>query len=249
MDEKELVKKRFCELAEKSYNNSEYTFTDFCSQGDLSLFNEIRSQFGYVPYSFFGGYDGCERVIIRFGSKELFGYDIDFPIQCIKAAPVNAKFSDNLNHRDFLGAIMNLGIKRSLIGDIAVVDNAAYIFVRDGIAPYIMQNLEKVKHTSVKCTVCNELPQNLTGEKKKVNVQVSSLRCDVVCAAVYKLSRSQSAKLFEAERVFINDRLCTSESYTIKSDDKVTVRGRGRFIFLGVIAKTKKGNLIIEVLI
>ena len=71
-----LEKKRFLELGRKSYNSGIYTFTDFLGLGEQSAFAEIQRELSGIPYTPFGGTEGCERVMIRFGSEELCGYDM-----------------------------------------------------------------------------------------------------------------------------------------------------------------------------
>ena len=138
MEENELLKKRFTELANKSYNAGIYLFTDFLGLAEQAVFNEAKAAFRHIPYTAFGGAAGAERIMIRFGDTESFGYTEDFPIVCIKAEPVSQKFADKLTHRDFLGAILNLGIQRSTLGDIPIIDNVGYIFAKEDIAPFII---------------------------------------------------------------------------------------------------------------
>lgn len=78
---------------------------------------------------FSGGVDGCERQILRFGDEESLGYDAGFPICCIEIKPLIEKFADALTHRDYLGALMHLGIERSTLGDIMIRDKTAYLFL------------------------------------------------------------------------------------------------------------------------
>ena len=106
-----------------------------------------------VPSSLAGGYDAAERKLACFGDEELCGYVEDPPICCIRIEPVNAKFSDALTHRDFLGSVMGLGLKREVLGDIVLEDNCGYLFCHDTVAPYIIEQLNQVRHTTVRCSV------------------------------------------------------------------------------------------------
>ena len=80
MDESELLKKRFSELANKSYSHGIYLFTDFLGLAEQAVFNEAKAAFRGIPYTAFGGAFGAERVMIRFGDEESFGYTEEFPI-------------------------------------------------------------------------------------------------------------------------------------------------------------------------
>lgn len=102
----------------------------------------------------------------------------------MEAAPLSQKFADKLLHRDFLGSLMGLGIKRSVLGDIVVKNNTGYIFCLDSIADYVVQNLDKVRHTCVKCRVVQNLPAGAVAEPEEKEIIVASLRLDVLAAAV-----------------------------------------------------------------
>jgi len=209
--------------------------------------DEISTALGIkypCPYLLFGGYDGAERCVIGFGD------DIsaeNFMICCVKIEPLQQKFADSLSHRDFLGSLMSLGINRNTLGDIIIKTNCGYLFCLESISNYITENLTRIKHTSVKCSIVSnsfELPTNDPEEKEIV---VSSLRADAVISAVYKLSRSQTDELFNKELVFINSRAVAKSSVLLKEDDIVSVRHKGRFIFCGELRKTKKDRIVISV--
>lgn len=246
--EEELVRKRFRDLADKAYNSNTYTFTSFLGLAEISCFYELERELSHVPVTVFGGNESCERVMLRFGSEELFGYIEDFPITCLKIKPLMQKFADDLSHRDFLGALMNLGIERSVLGDIIIKDNEGYLFCTEAIAPYIMENLSRVKHTPVFCEKAKEIPGEREEDLEKMTVQVSSERIDAVSAKVYRLSRSESIEYFRQKKVFVNGRLCENNSYLLKEKDIITLRGLGKFIYTGRAGLSRKGKINAEVL-
>lgn len=247
MEENELLKKRFSELANKSYNAGIYLFTDFLGLAEQALFNEAKSAFRAIPYTAFGGVSGAERVMIRFGSEEDLGYTEPFPIVCIKAEPVSQKFADRLTHRDFLGALLNLGIERSTLGDIPIVDNVGYIFAKEDIAQYVMSELKRVKHTDVRLSLTESLPEGELYKTERKRIQANGERIDAVIAKVFSISRDDALSLFQKRLVFIDGRLCASNSYIPKKNEVISVRGYGRMIYLGYETTSKKGKLNIEV--
>lgn len=198
-------------------------------------------------YTLFGGCDGTERNIARFVDSEEPGYEEDFPIVCLEILPKSEKFAEPLCHRDFLGALMNLGIERKNIGDISVKNNRAYVFVLEKISGYILSELTKVKHTLVECRIAENLPSGGLYELKEEKICVPSLRCDCFIAEVFHLSRSESTKLFGSEKVFVNGRCVSSPGMQLKQGDTVSVRGFGRFRFLLEQGKTKKGNAFVNI--
>jgi RNA-binding protein YlmH len=249
IEEDELLKKRLKELADKAWQNNMYTFTGFLSLSDMACFYEIEKELSFIPVVIFGGNRDAERVMLRFGSQELFGYEEDFPITCLKIRPLMQKFADKLSHRDFLGALMNLGIERSTLGDIILKDNEGYLFCTTAIAGYIRENLDKIKHTSVLCEETTDIPEVKEEDLTEIKIQIPSERIDAVVAKVYKLTRSDSSVLFGQKKVFVNGRLCENSSRMLKSQDCVSVRGYGKFIFTEKQGISKKGKLNVSVLV
>lgn len=235
------------DLAKRSYQTNTYTFTDFLALADLSDFLEASREFQYIPYSIFGGNEACERKMIRFGDPEFLGYEEEFPIEALEIKPVIEKFSDNLNHRDFLGSIMNLGIERDTIGDIFVKDNRAILFCEKRMADYIIDNLIKIRHTQVKVTRIVDTDNLSVSEKKEMSVSVASERIDGVISHVYNISRSETAELFVTGKVFLNGRLMENESRKLVPNDVVSVRGFGKFEFYEFGGLSRKGKQYVTV--
>ena len=98
----------------------------------------------YTTYKVFGGYDFSERQMVAFLPDALY-YDYGYPMQALKICPVNKRFAEDLTHRDYLGAIMNLGTSRTKIGDIIQTDDGAIVFVKEEISDYIMEYLKENK--------------------------------------------------------------------------------------------------------
>lgn len=243
METDELLKKRFRELARKSYENNHYTFTGFLSMADMACFYEIEKELSFASYKVWGGSEMCERVMVRFGNEEELGYEGAFPIACIMVRPLAAKFADTLTHRDFLGAVISLGIERSTLGDILIVDNKGYIFCLESMADYIMENLTRVRHTSVLCRRAREVPKAADSDRTEKKIQVSSGRIDGVLAKAFGLSRSDAASLFGQKKVFVDGRLCENGSYMLKGGEKVSARGFGKFEYIGQQNLSKKGKI------
>jgi len=242
-DERELLKKRFVELARKSYNTGIFTFTDFLGLAEQSAFSEVEREIAGIPYTRFGGTDGTERVMIRFGSPDELGYEVPFPIATVKATPVSQKFADKLSHRDLLGAILNLGIERRCVGDIAIISNTAYIFAREDIADFIASNLTRARHTELSVSVTDTLPEGSLYRTETKTVQTSGERLDAIIARAFSLSREDAQSLFKKRLVFASGREIESTSYTPKQDEVVSVRGYGRFIYRGYSSLSRKGKL------
>lgn len=237
----DILEKRFTELADRAETRFYTTFSDFLNLEEENVFHALHFN---INCRLYGGYDGAERCIAAFG---LDIDNCDYPITIIKAEPLSVKFADKLSHRDFLGSLMGLGIKREVLGDIVITDNIGYIFCLNSIAEYIVQNLNKVKHTTVKCSVIDKLPETAVKKPETKQIIAASERLDVIVSAVYNFSRSAVKELFNARKIYVNSRLCENFSYIPKESDIISVRGKGRFVYNGVLGSTKKNRLILSV--
>lgn len=244
-----ILENRLRDLAERSYNQNIFTFSSFLSLGEQDAYFKLERELSYASPKLIGGYENAERVVVRFGSPEALGYEADTPIRCIHITPLLEKFADKLSHRDFLGALMNLGIERDVLGDIKAGEKECYLFCLDSIADFICENLDKVKHTNVKCTVVTEKEDFPEEVPEELVIQVSSARTDSVISKVYNLSRSDSLDLFREGKVFINGRLCENNSKQVSIGDVVNARGYGKFKLASEPSLTRKGRLFIAVLV
>ena len=114
-NEKEIqqLKNRFHELADKSFQQGIFTFTGFLGLGEQEVFWREEPALRYAGCRLYGGCQDAERVMVRFGEEAELGYQVDFPIVCICIEPLQQKFAQALSHRDYLGALMNLGIENT----------------------------------------------------------------------------------------------------------------------------------------
>lgn len=234
-----MIEKRFKELYARSFNKNINTFSEFLNIDEQSVLENSG-----VFCIKFGGYDNAQRIVAGFGDGLS---EDDFPISIIKISPVNQKFADTLSHRDFLGALMNLGIKRELLGDILIKDNIGYLFCLNQICEYIISELSRIKHTTVECKIVNSIPEDIDVTGKELEAFVPSLRIDAIISSAYKLSRSESARLFTQEKVFVNSKATTNTSYQVKPNDIISVRGFGRIEFICQIKQTKKNRIVIKI--
>lgn len=246
-DEKDIqqLKNRLIELADKAYSRNIYTYTPFLGLAEQQAYYGVEREVSYAGVSMEGGAPLCERKIIRFGDP---GYEEAFPIVRLEIRPKTPKFAENLTHRDFLGAVMNLGIGRDVVGDIFLPDEkGALLFCHENIADYIVENLDRVRHTNVACKRAEGEIALESAEPERISVTVASPRADGVISRVYNLSREESRELFNNGRVFINGIQTQNLSCQLKEEDAVTVRGFGKFIYYGQTGVSKKGKERVEV--
>lgn len=245
-EEDKVFLNRIKDLANISYTQNRYSFSNFLSVDEQALIDTIRSEIKHVDYEFFGGNECVERQVLRFGSVESLGYEEEYPITILCIEPLIEKFSDDLSHRDYLGSIMNLGIKRNVIGDIVIKGKKAYVFCLDEIADYIISEITRIKHTSVKITkVFSDIP-DLKKELEDFDILVSSPRFDAIVAAICKLSRGKTIELFREKKVLHNNRICENNSMLLKPDSTFSIRGYGKFVYIGEGGKTRKDRVYVH---
>lgn len=245
--ETELLKKRFAELSQRAYRTGAYTYSAFLSPAEQALLLSMKKQLGGDSFCLWGGARDCERRMAAFGGGEEYESGIQWPIACLLISPRGVKFAEAMGHRDYLGALMSLGIERGVLGDIVVRTEGAYLFCGNSIAKFICDNLEQIKHTAVCCKSCEALPEGKMYTRLPETVQVNAPRADALISRAYKLSREGSLELFRAKKVFINSASCENNSRMLEDGDIVSVRGYGRFAFCGVKSISKKGKLNISI--
>ncbi len=244
MEKEELIlRNKFLDLARNAYFKNIVTYSMFLNLYEQTIFETLKNELPNIKYIMFGGYSEAERKIVCFYCDKIPEFDM---LEFLKVSPSNKKFADDLTHRDFLGALMNLGIERHMIGDICIVDNVAHIITFKSMSETIINELSTVKRTKVVLEVesADELKAVNRMEYKKINIP--SERLDSIIGSIYNISRSKVNLYIDAGKVFINSRQCFSHSSKIKDGDIITVRGLGRARFLGISALSKKGRLFAE---
>lgn len=244
--EEQLLQKRFIELSKLAFSRNIVTYTDFLNLNELNILHTLPKDSLFTQYKTFGGYDIAERQMVAFLPDALY-YDINYPFQVCKIKPLNPKYAEDLSHRDYLGAILNLGIERCKIGDILVMDSESYIFVQDSLADFITSELTRIRHTSVMTTIEDVQDFHYQPKYEEIQGTVASVRLDSLLSLAYNTSRSKLVGLIEGAKVFVNGRLITTNSYQVKDDDIISVRGLGKFQYKGILSYTKKKRIYIQI--
>lgn len=246
-DEENMFRKRLLDLAGRCENSGCYTCTGFLTLAEQDLFYKTLPELPETGYMLWGGFGEAERKVLRFGSYERLWYEEEFPVCCIVIKPAMKKFAEKLSHRDILGALMNLGIERNLLGDIVIKEDTYYVICLKRIAEYLADSLKKIKHTVVEGEISETMPEGVSPEIQVISPVVSSLRTDGVVAKVFQLSRSESESIFSKGLIYINGKEVLKGSALLREGDTVSVRGHGKFRFSGIVRETAKGNFGIRI--
>ncbi len=241
MESDKLVVKKALDaiaIAEKQYSVKTFGFLDPRERALIE--REIR---GKVPpdmiCEFFGGYDGAERSMMICRPEYLPAeYD-----EIITAIEISGRDISGLNHRDYLGSLTGLGIKRENIGDIVPDGERCYVYIKPAMLTYVGENLTKIGRRGVRAARRN-LSEIRIPEKpvKPISATVPSLRLDCIAAAAAGVSRSKAAELIKSGRVKLNFEEETSVSAVVSEGATISIRGSGRFRLSEVRGTTRKGR-------
>ena len=230
-----LLERRLIDLSRVAYQRDIITFTDFLNLNEQNILHTLPKDSLYTGY------------ILFYGKKNLLPEELGYPFQAVEICPRNIRFAEDLTHRDFLGAILNLGIERSRTGDILLEEHRAYLFAQTEIAELVSRELSNVRHTPVKCRLTELEGVEYVPRTEAVRGTVSSVRLDSLLPLAFSSSRSRLSGLIEGAKVFVNGKLITSNGYQVKENDLISVRGMGKFRYIGTGGKTKKNRLSVEI--
>ena len=236
---------RVIDKANSCIKNYEVKQTEFLNPYEIKNAVAILNSESDIKYTVEGGYKDSERSVIFIYPYYMEYSDIEENLKFIQIEG-NFKFK-TISHKDYLGAILNLGIKREKIGDIIIHENFCQVIVSSDICDFIIMNLTKVSRNNVfvKEISREELIKNEI-TYKDIAFTVSSDRLDCIISGLYNISRQDSLKYINGERVAVNYEKITSPSKEIKDNTLISVRGKGRAIVVKVGDITKKGRVKVQ---
>lgn len=245
-DEEKLLVKRAYDKAAEAEKYWRPTATRFLSPADAALLQKELA-FSGIPHFFDGGYDGAERKICLFlppyMEKEDAFSDENQPLRVLK---IGNKAGAVLSHRDYLGALLSLGITREVLGDIVVNGSTAYLICAEDILPYLLLNFEKAgRHPLVLEEVARKeiaLPES-TGEERMGTV--SSLRLDALAALAFRISREEAKRKIDAGLTSVNHLTVEKADTVCAQGDLISVRGHGRARLERIGGESRKGRIFV----
>lgn len=250
-EDKLLVSKLIDKIEQVSKTNK-IAYTDFMNLYEKNICLKILQKEN-INYIFYGGYEGAEREICFIYPQKLteqIAFDnAKNEIKIIRIILPNM-LKDKYIHKDYLGGLMKLGIKREKIGDIIVDRNGADIIAKNEMTVYIENEIKNLtRFSKSKITIENIENINIVQkEMKEFEVIVSSLRLDCIVSELVNMSRSKANEIIRELRVFINYENEENNSRILKEGDIVTIRGKGKFIIDSISGYTKKNRIILKVL-
>lgn len=234
---------KLLDLAEAALRNRKYKVTEFLDPYGYSIAETIGAHYERLTLLSHGGYDGAERVKAAFVNEEFRGSP-DFAVEAISAIWDERYYQ--ITHRDVLGALMALGIKREIIGDIIMCGHGCQIIADSSFLNFLIQNFNKIGAAPVSVSYLKVSDIAPREEKvKEIKTTVASLRLDVVAAAGFGMSRSRMSEEIAVGKLKVNWQEAKNSAQSIKKDDIISMRGRGRVEVCEIIGQTRKGRMSI----
>ena len=237
------------EAVEKK-NKIEYT--DFLDLAQIELVQKFINKIRVENYMSYGGFEQSERKIFVFYPEKfnvnVIEKNLSNIVQIIRIElPEDLK--GKYTHRDYLGAVIKLGIERKKVGDIIVDNNGADIIIDKDISKFLLDNLGSLtRFSKSKITIQNiEDLRPVEIKKEEIEIIVSSMRLDNVISELARCSRNKALDIINQERVFVNFECETKKTKQIKTGDMVTIRGKGRFFVKEVSGQTRSGRTVIKI--
>jgi len=259
MNEDKLILAMAEDKLTQCQENYMITNTGFLDMRQQTLCKKMLRSRSDVRGFFYGGYADSERRIGVFipeyihmeTEEELHEYFLnnieDNPLTLIRAEHSGYK---ELTHRDYLGSLIGMGIKREAIGDILVHQKGADILVLRTITEFLLVNYSKAGRTNL--TLREEKIERIISPEvysEERNVTVASLRLDNVVAAAFKLSRSAAVQAIKSGVVFLDGMQTEKPEKIVGQGDKIVLRGKGKTVLREIGGNTRKDRVYITIMI
>lgn len=231
--------KKVLDSVEMVLKNYRVESTDFLDPYERYLAKSILNRFDDIHYLEDGGLEQSERKIMVIFPHFFDQNEVDEKISFLRIEYPNM----DLSHKDFLGAVLNMGITRDKLGDLYVHENQVDFVVRDEVKDFLLFNLKQVGNYKIKVHSIERKNLQISDEEfKEVDRFVSSLRLDSMISSIYNISRKNSLKLIKSEKVKINYKPINKPSIELKEGDLISVRGYGRSTFHSINGFSRKRN-------
>lgn len=250
-DDKLLVSKmldqiELCSKRDKIQN------TGFLDERQKNILQKTLNRMKLENYIVFGGFEEAQRNTYIFypekWNREIVEQNYDEVMQVIEVILPN-ELQGKYTHKDYLGGLMKLGLKREKIGDIVVWNEGAHIIVLNEIVPFLEQHLTTLTRFQKAQIIVKNIKDihPCSIQKEEIEIMVSSMRLDNIISELIKTSRAKSEEIIKEQRVIVNYEVAEKVSKNINIEDKITIRGKGKFEIKEKIGSTKKGRTILLV--
>ncbi len=233
---------RALDLAEVTSKSHRPQVTDFYNPYCCAMIARAVGYISGLAVAVDGGYPAAERSRVLIFPDYLVAGDVDAGLSFLA---VQGRFRFNtVTHRDYLGALLGLGLRREKLGDILVGEDGAQIIVATEVSEFIQMGLTSVGRVGVSVSAINRAAlKPPVRDYREIKVTVQSLRLDTVAAHGFGLSRTKISREIAVGKIFLNWRLCLEPAAPVRPGDMISARGRGRVAVEQTGGQTKKGRI------
>jgi len=203
------------------------------------IWNTLNQMNIGIKCQYLGLNQDSEKKMICFYWEESQKELIKFPAKYFTIKN-KSKFK-KLQHKDYLGTIMSLGIKRELMGDLIVKNDQCYGIISDSIFDFLKDNIDTIGRNPVEIEELTSLDIP-TGEFEERVESISSMRLDVIVSAFGNVSRNKAVEKIENGEVLVNYLAIKEKDFYLKIEDTVTIRKAGKFYLTEDLGMNKKGK-------
>lgn len=240
---KVLDKKKICNSKNK------ITYTDFLNEKEQRV---IEKNVKLENAFFYGVNENADRKILVFYpeklTEELVRKSLKSVLSGIRIILKNDQIG-NYEHKNYLSALIKIGIDRGKIGDILVDDYGADIIAFDMNKEFIIQSLSELtrfRKANIDIIPIDDIKRKIDRFEESTII-VSSMRIDNIVAELAGCSRTNADEYINSEKVFVNYETALKGSKTIFEGDIVTIRGKGKFRIDGLVRNTRNNRFVIKV--
>ena len=220
-----IIEKNINKIIDKKHTN----FLDY------PTYNTVCSKLKNYNYNTYYPYKESEKVII---------YTDSIP----KIIVLEIISYDKLSHREIMGSLYGLKIDSELFGDIIIHNDHYYIMIMESIYNLIIKDYNMVGNHPIKL---KEVPisilDNYHRKYQEIELIISSLRIDTVISRLINTSRELTKKKFINDEIILNYEVCHKTTYILHENDIFSIRRNGKYKYISITNKSKKGNYIIKI--
>lgn len=243
--EREELLRRADELSRRCEKNYSVVSTFFLTPAEQSELEKASRSAGWQKLVFSGGNGDCERKAAFFLPDFMEADSFD-PKEYISAVSAVTRFAQP-SHRDYLGALLGLGIKREFLGDISVDGEQAYFYCLPSVLKHILLSLDRIGKYSVKIQeiALSSVP-TVARRTENLTFTVKSPRLDAVLAGMFNISRQNATELIASGAVSLNFRECLKSDADVSSGDIISARGYGKCKLTDFGGLSRKGRIFLN---
>ena len=248
-DENDLLSAKVLDKKKICNSKNKITYTDFLNEKEQRV---IEKNVKLENAFFYGVNENADRKILVFYpeklTEELVRKSLKSVLSGIRIILKNDQIG-NYEHKNYLSALIKIGIDRGKIGDILVDDYGADIIAFDMNKEFIIQSLSELtrfRKANIDIIPIDDIKQKIDRFEESTII-VSSMRIDNIVAELAGCSRTNADEYINSEKVFVNYEMALKVSKTIFEGDIVTIRGKGKFRIDGLVRNTRNNRFVIKV--